>query len=516
VATAAAARDSASTRLASVGGVVATGAVVVAAWAIALPRLVPGTAGDHGTYVSVAERLLAGDRLYVDVWDNKDPLFYYLLALGRSVTSLADIAIEVLWVLVAAAAVLAIARMARVPGPLAVAAALGGVPLLLTGAAYEPGMTHLPGLAVALAATAFAARGRWIVAGVAVALVLFLKLILVPVAVALVLVVAVHRRERGGSVRAALGAAVTALAGFGLLWLRGELGGWVATFGANLAYADGDLASSQYGSVVGHLLRAFPEDSRGAGLVTVASIAIVLLVCHRSGPSAGALERSGEPVSERAGSVAGRSIVTPAMLWDSTAASLVVGLCVVAVSATWPHHLQTLYLPAATALVLVAVRLSMLAGPAGGWRPAVALALAAYLLGGALHPYWTVAAVRDLSQHVQQLRGPSPDSEVLHRLPQVRTYARAGSNDVTAHAVGLADLHLSCPRFHQYAIDTASTLAAVAACLPQADAVIVDDTVRPERDAPVWNAYVARVRALVATGYECVPASGSRVCVKQR
>ena len=52
---------------------------VVLAWVVALPRLVPSTFGDHGTFVSVAERLLAGDRLYVDVWDNKDPLFYLSL-----------------------------------------------------------------------------------------------------------------------------------------------------------------------------------------------------------------------------------------------------------------------------------------------------------------------------------------------------------------------------------------------------------------------------------------------------
>ena len=71
---------------------------VVIAWAVALPRLVPSTFGDHGTYASVAERLIAGDRLYVDVWDNKDPLFYYALALGRLVSPLADVALEILWV----------------------------------------------------------------------------------------------------------------------------------------------------------------------------------------------------------------------------------------------------------------------------------------------------------------------------------------------------------------------------------------------------------------------------------
>ena len=89
---------------------------------------------------------------------------------------------------------------------------------------------------------------------------------------------------------------------------------------------------------------------------------------------------------------------------------------------------------------------------------------------------------------------------------QVRTYARAGSNDASAHAVGLArPRHLVCPRFQQYSLDTAEILDGTLACLPRADALIVDDTVRTEQGEPEWNAYVARVRALVATGYDCVP-----------
>ena len=58
--------------------------------AVTLPRMVPSTYGDHGTFVSVAERIvLAGDRLYVDVSDNKDPFFYAVVAVGRTVSHLA-------------------------------------------------------------------------------------------------------------------------------------------------------------------------------------------------------------------------------------------------------------------------------------------------------------------------------------------------------------------------------------------------------------------------------------------
>ena len=180
-------------------GAVTAAAAVVVAWVIALPRLVPSTFGDHGTYISVAERLLAGDRLYVDVWDNKDPLFYGdALALGRLASPLGDILLEVTWVLGLALSVLVLARAAGARRNLAFVAGLGATPLLLTGPAYESGMTHLPGLALLLGEVACAVRSRWVVAGALVGLLLLTKLILAPVALGALLVVALHRRATGG------------------------------------------------------------------------------------------------------------------------------------------------------------------------------------------------------------------------------------------------------------------------------------------------------------------------------
>ena len=36
----------------------------------------PQPNGDYGFFTAVAERLVAGDRLYVDIWDNKDPFVF--------------------------------------------------------------------------------------------------------------------------------------------------------------------------------------------------------------------------------------------------------------------------------------------------------------------------------------------------------------------------------------------------------------------------------------------------------
>src|SRR4029453_4429418 len=42
----------------------------------------PTTNSDTGIFLSVAGRLLDGDRLYRDVFDNKDPLFYFSQSLA--------------------------------------------------------------------------------------------------------------------------------------------------------------------------------------------------------------------------------------------------------------------------------------------------------------------------------------------------------------------------------------------------------------------------------------------------
>ena len=40
----------------------------------------PVVASDQGVFLSVAARMLDGDQLYAEVFDNKDPLFFYTYA----------------------------------------------------------------------------------------------------------------------------------------------------------------------------------------------------------------------------------------------------------------------------------------------------------------------------------------------------------------------------------------------------------------------------------------------------
>src|SRR5262245_3338533 len=79
---------------------------VLTLWIGILPRLVvpDWRSTDRGSYVSVAERLLAGDTLYSGVFDNKDPLFYYFVAAQRALGSGAEPAAEIMLIAIAAAA----------------------------------------------------------------------------------------------------------------------------------------------------------------------------------------------------------------------------------------------------------------------------------------------------------------------------------------------------------------------------------------------------------------------------
>ena len=56
---------------------VAVALALAAAVSIAALRVTPQVWGDPGVWLSVAARLLDGDRLYADVFDNKDPFFFY-------------------------------------------------------------------------------------------------------------------------------------------------------------------------------------------------------------------------------------------------------------------------------------------------------------------------------------------------------------------------------------------------------------------------------------------------------
>jgi hypothetical protein len=204
-------------------------------WPIVMLRAIPPLSADRGIFVSVAERLRAGDRLYADVWDNKDPLFYFSMAAGRAISPYSDVVLEIGWLLGASTGIFSLTRSFRGDTRAGVLAGFVLTPLVLTGAVYHSGYTNLPGTALALLALAAAIRRRYAMAGVLLGLLCFMKFVVLPVAGLLVLVVVGSRRSWRGFGSAALGFVAVGMLVLALLGTRGELAAYLHTFTQNVA-----------------------------------------------------------------------------------------------------------------------------------------------------------------------------------------------------------------------------------------------------------------------------------------
>jgi hypothetical protein len=139
---------------------------VLALWVGVLPRLIVPVpeVSDRGVYVSVAERLLAGDTLYSGVYDNKEPLFYYFVAAQRALGSWADPAAEVMLIAIAVSATYHMALKVCSQWTETAISCIA-IPIILTGTSYLPGYSELPGIAIVLTAITALAYGRPVLAG---------------------------------------------------------------------------------------------------------------------------------------------------------------------------------------------------------------------------------------------------------------------------------------------------------------------------------------------------------------
>src|SRR6187551_622682 len=111
---------------------IAVVSTLVAAVFLAALRVTPQTWGDPGVWLSVAARLLDGDRLYVDVFDNKDPFFFYSYAFALWIAGVrGPFALEVVWLALGTAALAMALRALRV-GRLATVTGAAVFPLAVT------------------------------------------------------------------------------------------------------------------------------------------------------------------------------------------------------------------------------------------------------------------------------------------------------------------------------------------------------------------------------------------------
>jgi hypothetical protein len=458
----------------------------------------PSLEADAGVFLSVAGRLLRGDRLYVNVVDNKDPFFFYAHTAALAVLGWrGPFLLDVVWLTLAAASTWLLLEAIGAPR---LTAALGFVafPLLLTGVWYYAGYSMLAGLAFVPLIGLLWLRGGFAPAGALFAVGLLFKvnlaLVLASAPSAFLLLRLPAGPIRAQIVRTAAGFGAVVAATVAVLAVRGELHGYLENLSANVAYSRNVLsATGRPTGIIGHMQVAAEATGKPvhfalivAALLLTGLLAIRTLLSARStGASA-----QGSPVC-----------VLAALFLCSAVATAVT----LALTASWEVHDQMLAYPG---LMLVAFLAATFAGAGAGLRGALAACatagVAVALLGGA-----TVAPRLSSSSWLEA--GRSDTAELLERaardrFPTLRriTFVHLGQNDEHAVAAFLnGKFKLACPMIAQYVFtpDLPSVLRCIRAEKPRL--VFTTPLFRVERRAPAaWNRFVADGSSLLGSSYE--------------
>jgi Glycosyltransferase family 87 len=470
--------------------------LVALVWVSLLARILPETDSDRGIFVSVAARLVAGDRLYTEVWDNKEPFFYYVTVPGRIVSPLIDVLIELAWLIVAAVSVYRLVTRES-DRRAAVLIAFVLTPIVLTGHNYYPGFTELPGVVVSLAVVSCLRCSRPLAAGALAGILLFLKVVMFPVAIVLAVWVLLLRRDVRGLARFAVGVLASSAVAVLVLLVRGELGPYLHSLRVNVAYAQGPLAQTEL-PLVGHLIRVFDKRTILEVIVTVAIVLAIVVSAHRR-----------------------ESDLTPSkkeLLW-LTALSLSGYMLVLAVTGLWSHHALTLHVPAILSAALLAPLLARALERAHSRLQTIGLvgllAVLVLLFAGLQVPLAVLNSWREAPDVLAlDLRTP-PEAQRLLTLGTTGSYARLGQSDDQGHAAGVPEWHLSCRRFAQYPFDSKPILDDVLQCAATSPVLLISPSLTPEKDLPEWNQFVADAESLINTRYNCSSADRIRVCTRR-
>lgn len=448
---------------------------------VLFPLLMPTHDFDRGIFVSVAERLLAGDRLYAGVWDNKGPLFYYLVACERLAGSAGEILAEVLLVALSSYSIFKlVAACSNVRN--ALLAGFIAAPIILTGVYYFPGYTHLPAIALSFASLALIAMKQPVWSGFVLGLTLFTNILVAPVAFCSVLALYWGRAKANWIVRLGLGVVLSVLLVTALLSTRGELRPFLNAVIANFAYSQGSLVKGH--GLVAPLLSHLSLINFDRAKIIAAAICACLLYAHlNSGQARGVLLRA-------------------------AITSFCASAAVLATTGLWRQHLQILSIPAILSVsAVLASDMKSRTGP----RLAITILLSWILSGGGAPSRYAEAAAR-FGDRWKALNTVPQDTRAMVVGSRPSTYARLGKNDDFGHAIGLAGWKLGCARFHQYPFDTNENLKNALDCAAGVETILVTPSFAPKQDQPDWNRFVAAGEKLLSSGFHCERRGIFRVC----
>ena len=480
-------------------GVLVTWIVVIAITVPQAQSIGPQPNGDYGFFTAVAERLVAGDRLYVDIWDNKDPLVFYSIALARSLGIWGAWALEVLWIIGAAVAVWSLARWSHIPRGLALFAAWAATPLLIVGLPYFMGSTHVPAIALTLVAVAGTVRNRPVLTGLVLAALLFFKLIVLPVAVVAACVgTFVMRRGTSptslrpflGRVAIAFSAGVAAV--IALLALRGELLPYVNAQMTNVLYSQTPIVPVEDPSLFRWMLQhivTLVNPHVFAVLLTTGVLLLWFALALRS--KANSSERT---------------------LWWIAAAAFVTEVLIVAAVSKWLHHALVFAISSALIILIVARGLSRTT-LGHGVVGIVAIAALTFSLMGLPSPSIYVNAVKSLVSNIstaQQLDRASASLIYVEPAP----VAFIGAGNVVPRSFELTDWPLACRHIAQRHFDSPQTFDETIQCLQQAEVIVVFSDAESRDGFLEHKKFLSKVRYLAPINRTCKGTDVATVCVR--
>ena len=469
---------------------------ILAIWIVAAARALPTRLGDRGIFVSVGEHLLRGETLYVTTYDNKEPLFFYFVALQRAFGAWGEILAEVVLIFICSASVYFLARRTSSNrSSLIVGFAI--IPIIVTGTFYFPGGSTLPATAAILAMLAALSAGHAAIAGGLLALVFLLKIPAIPVALATAFVLLVFRWQPREWPSFVTGAILVGATLVGIMAWRGELWPFVETIRGNIGYAQGDLTDNSgfIRGIIVHIGRVWGRDF----YTEITAICLALALGVLALPSKEALNENVRSIALACAAALGAAVLS-------------LGL-----TGMWPHHNQLLYISAAFAVVPLSRFLDFAFDRSVFSAFALSLCMA-YFLGGAFPLRAHFAAVAEFRQNYAELKALPPETARLLAVAQSGTYARIGQYDDRGHAIGLDNWRLLCSRFHQADFEPKASLQRTFDCASKAPVLLIGNDFMAAEGQPVrpqWREFVDRVESMLASEYSCDAPSGMRVCVRR-
>lgn len=473
-------------------------------------RLIPDPLYDRAAFVSVAEYLLSGNRLYIDIYDNKDPLFFYAVSMQRLLGPIGEYLFELLMVAISAISAYDISRIVEHTGAMRKRLLLIAVPLIVTGAFWSPGLTHLPATAFSLLACALFLRKKMLFVGGCMGLLAFMKLIMLPLPAAFCLTYEFVLWDKRCSYKhltqIVIGFTSAAAITIVILLTRHELLGYLQAQQNNFLYSNNVLVdnSSLGNSFASHLRTMFLESE--------STLRLLFSVIASMGFS---------------GYMATHSRVEKKIkaFLIGTLATYIISIIVLGLTGIWGHHMQLIYFSQTLMLIYIAISLNSKKAFANS-SFGIAIVVLAILLSGTLKLGYYVATPGSIMTKISYFTQESPETKALRTTyPNGTGFAKLGQNSyVIPH--GAANDKLLCPDFQQYYFYSPERLKHILDCSKTVPTLIVDDSFSLYDKAPDWwprdsqrqimmenwNDFVTRGESMIKTKYSCRKLGKTRIC----